>query len=51
MLIVLDCQEGVEFLCLDNSRCLALSKFCDGVQDCKDNSDEPLGCIGLKFRL
>ncbi|XP_076067286.1 uncharacterized protein LOC143040299 [Oratosquilla oratoria] len=27
-----------------NQVCISLDQFCDGQQDCEDNSDEPLGC-------
>ena len=27
------------------SQCLSLLKFCDGIKDCLDGSDEPIGCI------
>ncbi|GIY90365.1 uncharacterized protein CEXT_421131 [Caerostris extrusa] len=25
-------------------RCISLNKFCDGIENCEDGSDEPLGC-------
>ncbi|XP_064478249.1 uncharacterized protein LOC135391753 [Ornithodoros turicata] len=31
-------------LSCDNGHCVSLSKFCDGTDDCGDNSDEPIGC-------
>lgn len=38
-----------EFTC-SNGRCIPNSKFCDRVNDCDDNSDEPRFCTS-KFRL
>ena len=32
-----------EFPCR-SSECISLDKFCDGVKDCEDGSDEPSGC-------
>ncbi|ODM93195.1 Low-density lipoprotein receptor-related protein 4 [Orchesella cincta] len=32
-----------EYYC-DNTRCISLDKFCNGVNDCGDGSDEPRFC-------
>lgn len=37
------CKNLVEFTC-DNGKCVPLSRFCDGSDDCGDSSDEPLAC-------
>ncbi|PSN56997.1 hypothetical protein C0J52_04236 [Blattella germanica] len=34
-----------EFQCR-NSRCIRLDRYCDGVDDCGDKSDEPRYCTG-----
>lgn len=34
-----------EWKCL-NETCISLSKFCDGIIDCLDQSDEPSHCSG-----
>ncbi|MFH4982112.1 hypothetical protein AB6A40_008821 [Gnathostoma spinigerum] len=37
------CPPG-KHMCLSGGQCLALSKFCDGVRDCVDGSDEHPHC-------
>ena len=37
------CQALNEFSC-KNGNCILLSKYCDGANDCGDNSDESLDC-------
>ncbi|GIY66699.1 uncharacterized protein CDAR_583391 [Caerostris darwini] len=37
-----DCGGG-EWRC-GEERCISLNKFCDGIENCEDGSDEPLGC-------
>ncbi|KAL3272499.1 hypothetical protein HHI36_013976, partial [Cryptolaemus montrouzieri] len=34
-----------EFPCR-NGRCISLNKYCDGIDDCEDISDEPKFCTG-----
>ncbi len=36
------CRDD-ELLCR-NGMCLSKARFCDGVDDCKDGTDEPYGC-------
>ena len=38
------CQCLLDDMMCDNLMCLHSSKFCDGVNDCGDNSDEPPNC-------
>jgi hypothetical protein len=33
-----------EALCANGEQCYAAHWFCDGIQDCDDKSDEPVGC-------
>lgn len=47
------CTCALDDMMCDNLMCLDKSKFCDGVNDCGDNSDEPANCkndcaIGLE---
>jgi len=37
------CKSLVEFGC-DNGKCVPLSRYCDGSDDCGDESDEPMAC-------
>jgi hypothetical protein len=37
-----DCQIS-EFMC-NNRRCVSAEKYCDGIDDCGDGSDEPRFC-------
>ncbi len=37
------CKSLVEFGC-DNGKCVPLSRYCDGSDDCGDKSDEPMAC-------
>jgi len=39
-----------EFPCR-NSRCIRLDRYCDGVDDCGDKSDEPRYCTGKYTEL
>jgi hypothetical protein len=39
-----------EFPCRNN-RCIRLDRYCDGVDDCGDKSDEPLYCTGKYTEL
>ena len=39
-----ECPENT-FQC-SNSRCVPTSNICDGVDDCGDNSDELMPCVG-----
>ena len=41
------CEVGKEFTC-DDGRCISIYKRCDGVKDCKDESDE-LNCKSLSI--
>lgn len=34
-----------QFTCTDG-QCILASRFCDGLADCEDGSDEPHGCDG-----
>lgn len=40
----LDCPED-QFTCT-NGQCILSTRFCDGLADCGDGSDEPTGCEG-----
>ena len=40
------CPESA-FRC-SNKRCVSMSKVCDGIDDCVDNSDETHGCKGIR---
>lgn len=43
--VIYRCLHGRHFNCLGDSKCISLTKICDGRQDCKDNSDEdPVLC-------
>ena len=43
--LCLACPVSGEFRCSDGS-CVPRARFCDGLQDCPDGSDEPWGCAG-----
>ena len=43
LLSSLDCSD-TEFACLDGSKCVSETWFCDGSLDCLDGSDEPESC-------
>lgn len=36
-----------EFQCKGNEICLPMDKFCDGIDDCGNLSDEPKHCTGI----
>ncbi|XP_017768622.1 PREDICTED: uncharacterized protein LOC108556850 [Nicrophorus vespilloides] len=38
------CKKS-EFSCDFGSRCIGVDKFCNGVQDCGDSTDEPPNCV------
>jgi hypothetical protein len=38
------CECLLDDMMCDNLMCLTKNKFCDGVNDCGDNSDEPANC-------
>lgn len=42
--IISECPED-QFTCNDG-QCIISSRFCDGLADCADGSDEPQGCGG-----
>lgn len=44
MLSYLECPDN-QFTCT-NGQCIMSSRFCDGLADCSDKSDEPQGCDG-----
>lgn len=37
------CKSLLEYGC-DNGKCVPLSRYCDGTDDCGDQSDEPIAC-------
>ena len=39
------CPSNSEFTC-SNGECILKARFCDGLRDCTDGSDEPHGCQG-----
>jgi hypothetical protein len=39
-----------EFPCR-NGRCIRLDRYCDGVDDCGDKSDEPRYCTGKQIHF
>ncbi|XP_076635138.1 uncharacterized protein LOC143348586 isoform X2 [Colletes latitarsis] len=39
------CPSENEFTC-SNGQCISKARFCDGLPDCDDRSDEPHGCQG-----
>lgn len=41
------CRKG-EFKC-SNGDCIPISKFCDTISDCTDNSDEKMNCTCLNY--
>ena len=50
ILFITDCAWGM-FKCTDNKLCVHDYKFCDGIYDCADFSDEPVGCFAGNYTL
>lgn len=44
LIFISECPKE-EFTCTDG-QCILSSRFCDGLADCVDGSDEPDGCNG-----
>ncbi len=38
------CECAHDELLCGNGMCISKVRFCDGVDDCKDGTDEPYGC-------
>lgn len=43
-ILIPECPD-YQFTCT-NGECITSSRFCDGLADCSDHSDEPTGCDG-----
>ena len=38
------CPNGGQFACRNQKECIAMTRYCDGVADCSDGSDEAPEC-------
>ncbi|KII74399.1 Low-density lipoprotein receptor-related protein 2 [Thelohanellus kitauei] len=38
------CDRDHAFTCSSNDECIEMNQYCDGIEDCKDKSDETLDC-------